>query len=138
MKNWLLALTALFIIVSSCKDTSAPGITILKANGIDIGTNNPVINASSSESVTFQVTVNDDEELLQFITYIDTTGLGDKERLFAQAVSGTEDYVEFEWEMSYVDSLGDRHYFGQPIPIIFTVLDNNQNSESTTVTFNIN
>ncbi|MCP4121320.1 MAG: hypothetical protein GY751_06165 [Bacteroidetes bacterium] len=138
MKNWLLALTALFIVVSSCKDTSAPSITILKANGIDIGTNNPVINASRNESATFQVTVNDDEELLQFITYIDTTGLGDKERLFAQAVSGTEDYVEFEWEMSYVDSLGDRHYFGQPTPIIFTVLDNNQNSESVTVTFNIN
>jgi len=138
MKNWLLALSVLFIGLSSCKDTSPPGFTFIKVNGVDIGTNNPVINASRNESATFQITVNDDEDLLQFITYIDTTGLDDKERLFAQAVSGTEDYVEFEWEMSFIDSLGDRHFFNQAVPVIFRVLDNNQNSEEVTVSFNIN
>ena len=138
MKNWLLAVSMLLIVFSSCKDTSPPVFSQIKVNGIDVGIGDPIINANITETATFQITMRDDEDLFQFITYIDTTGQDDKERLNAYAVSGTEDFVEFSWPMTYIDSLSQLYYFGLPVPILFTVQDNNTNTETITVTFNIN
>lgn len=125
-------------LLASCKDSSAPTISSFKINGVEIGTAGPVFNGSVNESATFQLVVNDDEELLQFIAFIDTTGLDDKERLYGQGLSGKEDYVEFTWQMRYIDSIGQRHFFGQDVPVIFRVMDQSLNTESMTVTFNLN
>ena len=138
MKNWLPAIAMIAILFTSCKDTSAPGFTSFKINGTEIALEGATFSAGINDEATIQAILNDNDDLLQFIAYIDTTGVDDKERLYAKALSGREGFVEFTWDMRYVDSLGQRYYFGLPVPIIFTVLDNNTNTESVTVSFNVN
>ena len=67
------------------------------------------------------------------IAYIDTTGLDDRERLYADGLSGTEAFSEFTFSMRSIDSLSNLYFFGNPTPVTFTVLDNNQNSSTVVI-----
>lgn len=136
MKNGLVCL-AIALTFASCKDKSAPTISSFKINGVEV-TNQAIYSASRSESATFQVILNDDEDLLQFIAFIDTTGVDDKERLYAKGLSGTEGFAEFTFSMRFLDSLGQRYFFGLPVPVQFVVTDQNTNSTRRTVSFEIN
>lgn len=138
MKNWFFALALMVFFLSSCKDTSAPTIESLTVNGTAITASGQTVNAGINEDVRIQGVVRDDEDLLQFIVFIDTTGLDDKERLYADGLSGTEAAIDFTLSGRLLDSLAQRYYFGQALPVEFTLSDQNQNTTNRVINFVIN
>lgn len=133
MKNRFWILITFLFVITACKDTSPPFFTSFKIDGMDVDLNNATYSAGINQTATFQIISGDDEELLQLIAFIDTTGLNDKERLYADGLSGKEDYTEFTLTMRAIDSLSNKYFFGEALPLQITLLDNNQNSTSVTV-----
>jgi hypothetical protein len=121
------------IFLTACKDTSAPVFVSFKINGQEINLDSPSFSAGIGQTATFQIIVTDDEELLQLIAYIDTTGLDNRERLYADGLTGKETFTEFSLTMKSIDSLSQLYFFGQAMPLTITIIDNNQNTESVTI-----
>jgi hypothetical protein len=133
MKIRIWTIIATLFMLTACKDSSAPVFSSFKINGQEIDLNNPSFSAGINESATFQIISMDDTELLQLIAFIDTTGLGDKERLYADGLSGKESFSEFTFAMRTIDSLAQLYFFGEALPVTFTLIDNSQNTTSVTV-----
>jgi hypothetical protein len=138
MKKYsLLLLLAIVLVITACSDKSGPTFTSLQVNGANL----PIVNAayvgSVNDTVLLDWVVKDDKELFQFITFIDTTGLEDRERLFAQGLTGKEEFVRVELRLKALDSLSNLYFFGNPIPVNFTIIDDAQNKTNTIITFTI-
>jgi len=138
MKKYsFLLLLAIVLVVSACSDKSGPTFTSLKINGADVTVAGASYIGGINETVTLDWLVKDDEELFQFITFIDTTGLEDRERLFAQGLTGKEEFVRVDLRLKALDSLSNLYFFGNPLPVNFTIIDEAQNKTNTVVTFTV-
>jgi hypothetical protein len=135
--SFLLLLVVLFV-VTACSDKSAPTFTSLKINGADVNIAGASYIGGINETVTLDWVVADDKELFQFITFIDTTGLDDRERLQAKGLSTKEDFIRVELRMKALDSLSDLYFFGNPLPVNFTIIDDAQNKTNTVINFTAN
>ena len=130
---FLIALVA--VVAVGCKDGTAPTFSSLTINGVAANVGGTEYTGSVGETVTMDWIVADDTELFEFITFIDTTGFEDRERLHAQSISGKEDFVRVELRMKALDSLSQLYYFGNPIPVNFTIIDDGQNKTNTQIIF---
>ncbi len=137
MKKFTFILAAAIFFLSSCKDSSGPIFSSLKIDGIDTAIEGAAYTGAISDTVTLDWVVQDDNELFEFITFIDTTGFEDRERLHAQSISSNVDFVRVELRMKALDSLSQLYFFGNPIPINFTAIDDAQNKTNTIVTFSV-
>ena len=138
MKNlFYLVMACLLLSITGCKDKSAPSITSFKINDLEIDLNIPLYSANFNAQLEIEAIVTDDDELLNFITYIDTTGLGGTERLFSRALAGSEDFIQWNLSMRSVDSLSQKYYSGQPVPIYFEASDQQFNTSTIVLSFNV-
>ncbi len=136
MKNWSFTIIALLFLLSSCGDKSDPVFTTFTIDGESVA-DLATFTASFGATAEIASVVNDDDELLQFIGYIDTTGIGGTSRIFAVGLTGKETFVQHNLKMSTVDSISQANYFGGPVPIIFEVSDQQFNSAIRTVFFDV-
>lgn len=137
MKKYAFFLLAIIFVMSACADKSGPTFTSLKIDGVETPVSGATYTGSSSETVTLDWVVQDDEQLFEFITFIDTTGFEDRIRLHAQSISTNVDFVRVELSLRSLDSLSQIYFFGNPIDVNFTAIDDAQNKTNTIVTFTI-
>lgn len=137
MKKYTFILLAAIAFLTSCKDKSAPVFSSIKINGTVIDQAAASYTGSFSDTAVIDMIIQDDEELFEFIAFIDTTGADDKERLFAKSISGKEDFVRMTYTLKSIDSLSQLYFFGDVVPVSFTAIDNSQNTSSVIVNFKV-
>ncbi|MEZ5006955.1 MAG: hypothetical protein R2753_02255 [Chitinophagales bacterium] len=137
MNKFTFLLIAIVMLLASCKDKSAPVFSSFLINGAPVDQVAGVYSGSFNDTAVVDMIIQDDEELFQFIAFIDTTGVGDNERLYAESLTGKEDFVRMTYTFKALDSLSQLYFFGNAVPVNFTAIDNNQNTSSIIVNFTV-
>lgn len=146
MKNSIIVAFVFLLALVSCKDGTPPSFENFSINGVPLTefvdasfpTTDPYYFGNINDTVIIDMKVTDDDELFSLNVFIDTTDTDDKESLYSESLTGNEDFARMVYRMKAIDSLSSKYFFNAPLPVMFTLIDNNQNRDTKLVYFKAN